>query len=274
MKVIRLIALVSLFSLSACSSFMRSIRGDEEPSATSNRAPASNGSALTLNNGGDPANARLTGQPDTVGPHLSANEFSPQTRMFDDRAGRGYRRQSDPWEGTGPANEGSLWNADGQDNFYFSRNTRKKLGDIVLVKLEPDVIDAMNSKINTLLTRSLPRQMVADEAGKKAGDKVADKIASATGSNGLGRAVGDAASNRVVAAIDKKENHIDIEEIPVRLVETLPRSSFRVEGSRRVNVRGAPYLLKISGVVRDEDLGGTGVVATSKVFDSKMELTR
>ncbi len=252
---------------------MSALRGEDDESSAVARAPSSNGKAISLDNGGNAETSRLAGQPDTVGPNLGANEFASRSKLNDDKASRGYRRQADPWDGTGPQNEGSLWNPDGQDNFYFTRNTRKKLGDILLVKLEPDVVEAMNTKINTLLARTLPQQVIADEAGRKAGEKISDKVGTAMGSPNIGRAVGDAAGNRVVAALDAKENHIDIEEIPVRLTESLPRSSFKVEGSRRVNVRGAPYLLKITGTVRDEDIG-SGTVATSKVFDSKMELTR
>ncbi len=261
--------------LASCSSFIRSITGDgSDESTSSSRAPASNGKSVTLDNGGATVLPSQSGLPEPSGPNLAANEFAAKAQLSSEKAARGYRRQADPWDGTGPFNEGSLWNPDGQDNFYFSKNLKHKLGDIVMVKLEPDVSDALNTKIASLLPRNSVNQVVADEAGRAAGENVASRVGTALGNANIGNAIGGAAANRVTASIEQKVKYLDVEEIPVRIIESLDRASFRVEGARRVNIRSAPYMLKITGIIRDEDIGANSTVATSKVFDSKMELTR
>ena len=184
-------------------------------------------------------------------------------------------RKADPFDATGPYTEGSLWNGDSQDNFYFSKNVLHKVGDILIVKMEPDVSDALNQKIASILGRNSVQQVVADEAGKAAGAAAANAVGNATGNQNIGKAVGAAAADRTVAAIDEGTPHyIDVDEMSVRITEILPRSSYRIEGTKRVFVKNNPYTLRYFGVVRDEDIGSSSMLVSSKVIDSKLEMTK
>lgn len=266
---------LTALTLSGCASLIESIKGEEAPAPVSARAPASVGRAITIDNGSNSAGASLaSGTPEPSGPNLGANEFAAQARVANERSAKGFRSASDPWDGTGPVNEGSLWNPDSQDNFYFSKNLLHKVGDILIVKVEADVNDALNTKVASILERNTVNEVVADEAGKAVKDAVSKKVGTAIGNQNIGNAVGAAAGARAVAALDPKQKYIDLEDIPVRIVATLPRNTFRVEGARRVMIRNAPYQLKLSGIVRDEDIGGSAMIASNKVLESKMELTR
>lgn len=266
---------VGALNLSGCASLIESIKGEDAPEAPAVRAPASVGRAITIDNGSNNAGASLaSAAPEPSGPNLGANEFAAQARVANERASKGFRSSADPWDGTGPVNEGSLWNPDSQDNFYFSKNLLHKVGDILIVKVENDVNDALNTKVASILERNTVNEVVADEAGKAVTDAVSKKVGTAIGNQNIGNAVGAAAGARAVAAIETKQKYIDLEDIPVRIVATLPRNTFRVEGSRRVMIRNAPYQLKLSGIVRDEDIGGSALIASNKVLESKMELTR
>lgn len=272
-----LATLVALFGLGGCASWMDAIKndGEEATPVAETRAPASNGRAVTIDNGSDAPGAKLVAtQPEAIGANLGAQEFAAPTRQVNNRAAQGFRSGADPWDGTGPVNEGSLWNPDSQDNFYFSKNLLHKIGDILIVKVEADVNDALNTKVSALLDRSNVNQVVADEAGKAVGTAVAKKVGTALGNDNVAQAVGAATAARTTAALEPKTKYIDLEEIPVRITAVMPRNTFKVEGARRVSIRNAPYQLKLSGVVRDEDIGGNATVASNKVFESKMELTR
>lgn len=183
-------------------------------------------------------------------------------------------RKADPFDGTGPYYEASLWNQDTQDNFYFSKNILHKVGDILIVKVEPEVNDALNLKIAAALGRSGLQQVVADEAGKAAGDAVSQKVGTALGNQNIGNAAGAAVADRTIASLDSKPRYVDVDEMSVRITELLPRNSYRIEGSKRVFVKTTPYTLRYSGVVRDDDLGPSSVIASSKVIDSKMEMVK
>ena len=274
-------ALLAL-SFAGCSSwihsFKNSITGDEQVDVPENTSqfttPAARGPAsiTAYDNRSGTAPAPLQAQP--TGPDLSASEFAPLARLSDDSAARGYRRQASPWDGTGPANEGSLWNSDSQDGYLFTKNLLYKIGDIIVVKVEPEINNTLNFEIASLLGRTTVQQVAADEAGRKIASVAAQKTEKALGSAALGNAVGQAAAQATVNALDANTRYVDISDIPVRITETLARNSYKVEGARRVYIRNAPYQVKISGVVRDEDIGPTRMIASSRIFESKMELTK
>lgn len=183
-------------------------------------------------------------------------------------------RKADPFDGTGPFNEASLWNPDSQDNFYFSKNVLHKIGDLLIVKMEPEVNDSLNLRIASVLGRNSVQQVVADEAGKAAAAGVEQKVGQAIGNENIAKAVGAAAGERTVAALDERPKYVDVDEISVRIMEMLPRNTYRVEGTRRVFVKSTPYTLRYSGVVRDEDVGPSSMIASSKIIDSRLEMVR
>ena len=267
-------------SLSGCASWIKSFKssltGDDqvsvaETSAAPTRGPASitaydNRSGSTLAPSSLPSASNA--------PDLAASEFAPLARLSDDRASRGYRRDATPWDGTGAANEGSVWNQDSQDGYLFTKNLLYKIGDIIVVKVEPEINNTLNYEIAAILGRTSVQQVAADEAARKVASEAAKRTEKALGSPALGTAVGQAAGDATRSALDSNVRYVDISDIPVRITETLARNSYKVEGARRVYIRNAPYQVKISGVVRDEDIGPTRMIASSRIFESKMELTK
>lgn len=192
----------------------------------------------------------------------------------DDTPAPTVRRKADPFDGTGPVNEGSLWDPEAQDNFYFSKNLMHKVGDLLVVKMEPEVSDALNLRIAAVVGRSSVQQVVADEAGKAVGTAVEQKVGDATGNANIAKAVGAAATDRAVASLDEKPRYVDLDEVSVRIAEVLPRNAYRIEGGKRITIRNSPYQLKYSGVVRDEDIGAGSIITSSKVIDSRLEMAK
>jgi|GEM_PF-1324507 len=284
MRKISLVCLPGLFALGACGTLadlkasltgedqVQSADASQSSAGVPTRGPAS---IVAYDNRGPTGGITGAAPPnDPVGPDLSANEFAALSKQNDDRAARGYRRNASPWDGTGAANEGSLWNADAQDGFYFTKNLLFKIGDIVVVKIEPEVNQSLNFEIASLLGRTSVGQVVADEAGRKVASEVEGRVGKALGSEKIGEAVGAAAAEQATRALDPNARYVDISDIPVRIIETLPRNSYRVEGARRIYIKNAPYQIKLTGVVRDEDIGPQRMVASSRLFESKMELTK
>lgn len=264
-----LLAGLCLTTLASCASWFHSPK-----EVDTGRAPASSGTGSVMiydQSSGleiDPA----TQAP--IGADLGRNEFSRQSSLHNERSKSGFRRQANPWDGTGPVNEGSLWNPDSQDGFLFSRNLLHKVGDVLIVKMESDINTALNTKIESLLGRQRLQDVVADETGKVVKEKTSEKVSDAVGNENVGAAVGRALGERTVASLESKSSYVQLDEVPVRILEVLPRNTFRVEGSKRITVMNAPYTFKMSGLVRDEDIGNVSMVSSSKLFESKMELTR
>jgi flagellar basal body L-ring protein FlgH len=248
-----------------------------EPSADESRSPASStgtaanpGSILIEDRSYDPAREKEN----PSGPDLSKTEFGAQGNWLRNGPDNNNKSGFDPWFGTGPENEGSLWRPDTQDNFYFSRNTKFKVGDVILVKVESAVNDSLNSRIASIIGRNSVRQVVTDETSKAIGDKVAGEVKKATGNDNIAKAVGADTKQRASAAMDKGERYVSVDEIPVRLTEYISGGRFKVDGSSRVLIKGAPYQVHLKGILREEDVQGNGTIASNQVLESKLELTK
>jgi flagellar basal body L-ring protein FlgH len=260
-------------ALSACSSMRDFFLGQNDEA--SSRAPASVVDASvseTNTQSSSDGRAPASVQPATLGANENANEI----RLNDDRAHRGYRSNSDPWLGTASDNEGSLWNGETQDNFYFSRNNQFKVGDFVIMKLDNDLSESLNLKMATLYQpdHKSTRTVVAEEAGKAAGDKIANAVAKVTGNANVGAAVGADVADRAIASIDGNEKLFDLQEVPLRITEVLPRGGLRVEGTKKIFKKNVAFDLKVEGTIRDEDIGPSRTIASSRLMESKVELTK
>jgi flagellar basal body L-ring protein FlgH len=276
MRTSLVVPLAALLLTSGCASTFSKVGrwlgmgGDEKVSA---RAPAANSDTTTL---GDQDLMRTHAADDN--PNLGGSEFSPQQRLFDERAQRGYRRNADPWQATGNYNEGSLWNADSQDNYLFTRNMVNKVGDFVIVKLEADLQEVLNSKLTALYrpagSKPKLKDTIAEEAGKAAGDKVSDAVEKTIGNKAIADAAGNDVQDRTVAALTEKPRYFTTKEVPVRITEVNGRGTIKIEGVRRLFLKNGAFDLKVSGVIREEDLGPSRMVASSRLMDQKVEITR
>jgi len=265
---------LALFLLSSCASTFRSWKAALTGEDTSQgRSPASSSSnnELSIDNR---SGASIDEESDPGGPNLAQSELMSQSGHYDERAARGFRTGASPWRGTEPFNEGSLWNPDSQDGYLFSRNLLHKKGDIILVKLDPEVNDVLNEKITQMLGRSTLNQVIADEAGKSIGAEVNKKVATALGNKNIADAVGSEVANRTVSSIEGNNRYVDVDSIPVRIIEYLPRNTFAVVGSRRIYIKNAAYQLRLQGIVRDEDIGVSNAVSSNLVFESKLEIVK
>lgn len=273
----RMIVLASLILLtSACSSLMNDIKtamlGDEAVAEQQDvRAPASNNRVEIDNRTGADFSGTEQGP---RGPTLGTNDFAHYSSHNNVRSGQGFRSNSNPWSGVGPSSEGSLWKDDTQDNFYFARNVIYSLGDLMVVTIDNEINDALNLRIAQILGRTSVQQVVADEAGKAAGNEAERQVQKVTGNDRIAEAVGKDIEGRTVASLDAKKRYVDVDNVTVRITELLNRGSYRIEGTKRVFVKDAPYNVKFSGIVRDEDIGANKMIASKAVLESKVELTR
>jgi hypothetical protein len=190
-----------VFFAVGCASTMKnwraSLMGDSE---VSSRSPASTQELSIENKSG----TALDDETDALGPDLASHELVPGQSHYNEKSSLGFRRNANPWYGTQPDNEGSLWNSDSQDGFLFSKNLLHKIGDIIIVKIEPDISETLNEKIDSMLGRSSLNHVVADEAGNLAKDKIKGKVRKALGNDNVGEAVGEAAKERTVSSLETK----------------------------------------------------------------------
>lgn len=265
--------------LAGCSSWMNDIKTamvgeDTVVDSEGSRSPASveNSNRVEIDNrtGADFSSSNQKPR----GPQLGASEFTNSYSHNNSRSNQGFRSGSNPWSGVGDPSEGSLWRDDTQDNFYFARNVIYSVGDLLVVNIDSEINDALNLRIAQIIGRTSVQQVVADEAGKAAGNEVEKKVQDALGNDKIADAVGKEVQNRTISSLEGSKKFIDVDSVTVRITEILPRGSYRVEGTKRVFVKDAPYSVKYSGIVRDEDIGANKMIASKSVLESKVELTK
>ncbi|HVJ66045.1 MAG TPA: flagellar basal body L-ring protein FlgH [Bdellovibrionota bacterium] len=271
-------ALLVLMSFTGCSSFMGDMRsamlGEEsvaEPQV--DRAPASTGNNRVEIDNRTGADYSVPA-PGPRGPTLGNNDFAHFSSQQNAKSTQGFRSGANPWGGVGTANEGSLWRDDTQDNFYFARNVIYSVGDLFVVNIDTEINDALNLRIAQILGRTSVQQVVADEAGKTVGNEAEKQVQKVIGNDRVAEAVGRDLEQRTIASIDSKPRYVDVDNVTVRITELLNRGSYRIEGTKRVFVKDAPYNVKFSGIVRDEDIGANKMIASKSVLESKVELTK
>jgi len=277
MKLLKFFAI--LFLTQGCSSTVKKVSRwmglEEAPKPEVARAPASETDNTTLS---EQEVIGAAGDSAGSAPNLGQNEFSPQSRLFNEKAQNGYRRNVDPWTVTGNYNEGSLWNADSQDNYLFTRNMLFKVGDFVMIKIEPDLQETLNAKLTALYkpANSKPslKDTVTDEAGKAAGAKVGEAVEKAIGNKAIADAAAGETQSRTVAAFTEKARFFTTKEVPVRIVEITSRGAIKVEGAKKLFLKNGAFDLKVSGVLREEDIGPSKLVASSRLMDSKVEIIK
>ncbi len=267
-----------LSSLGACSTWM-SLWGDEEGASSDSgesRAPASSSGEVAIDNSLPATGLPVSDSDDRQGPNLSASEFNSKMSYSNDASSRGYRRNASPWDGLGPTNEGSLWDDTAQDNFYFVRNNMFRVGDIIVVTVEQGINDTLNTRISALVNRGAPSMLAAatSNAVQNAMGVRTPAELSASGAKPNNAEIAAAATKAAIQEMRGPDRFVDVDELTVRITEILPRNTFRVSGGRRVYIRNAPYQLKLNGIVRSEDVSASRVIASGRVLDSKLELTR
>jgi flagellar basal body L-ring protein FlgH len=215
-------------------------------------------------------------QENAVGPDLGRNEYANLQRLYNERSRVGYRSHSDPWDGAGTNNEGSLWDPNTQDNFYFTRNMKFRVGDFITLTVDPDMSESINTRMNGLYKpkRKSTRNVIAAEAGKLAGAKVEKAISKDLKNSELSRSVAQDVTDLTQEALEARNRYFTTREIPVRVVEVNNRGQLRVTGTKKLFLRNASFDLTISGLIREDDIESSRMIASSKLMESKVDLTK
>lgn len=270
-----MLALFSCFALSGCSGLLDSLREEsEEAEREAQREEAYYGGKtrqarrLSANNVSDYAGevgARARNQ---------FSEFSDRAAAAGENAQRRYSRAD--FIDNQP-NENSLWNAQGQSNYYFAQNNRFDNGDLVIVSVDR----GLRREIQYALWKSLPteqrriKRKLASEADKlkqgvKSGEKDAEKAAAA-----VAQAASSAAreADERAAAEEAAKSSMGAEKdgdlIRMEIVENLGNGLVRLQGEKRVIYRGRPKFVEVSALARGSDIDAQSKMNAQSFLDMR-----
>lgn len=244
-KINLILLLLSMFALSSCASLGKMIRtmaGTE--SSTPVETKPKNAFSENKNYQAYPLPNRKYG-------HMNKDRFEEEAKV--------------------DASEGSLWVNEGQGSYLFTQNQRRLEGDVLNVNIEDAAEKQLSAKMtvisNLLKQRSAPainRSIASVEGG---GGTVAPTANAATDA----APAAGAASAAAAKTEDKKEEALDVKQIPTRVIAAYPDGSYRVKGSRSIMIEKKEFKVLVTGLVRGSDILDDGV-ASNKLLDSKFDI--
>ncbi len=146
----------------------------------------------------------------------------------------------------------SLW-SDQAANLYQDQEITFEIGDVITVIIEENT-DAFQSA-NTSLSQG---SSVDADAGTGIFDFIKGFGFSYSDEDG---AEGETARRGQIRG-----------DITTLITEAYPNGNFKIEGSKKITINGEDQVIKLSGIIRPEDITKENTIISKKVADASIEL--
>ena len=182
--------------------------------------------------------------------------------------------------------DGSLWNSDGQTNYYLTKNKIRGVGDIVSIVVD----DGMVADIATEIKRSLTpeeREMEIEVAQAELKQKA------------MGQGSKDATAGRAPAAEEKdKEKQTDKKDVEVpeatfadvdlkknielktgenimaEVLERYPNGNYKIRGVKRVRYKNGYRMMNVLAIAKNSDITEDDQIQAGKLYEYRLEAIR
>jgi flagellar L-ring protein precursor FlgH len=207
---------------------------------------------------------------ETVGMEPTTPDGEPITRFSEnpnvvsvsDRNYKRMTRQRMEEEAELHAQAGSMWVMEGQGAYLFAQNKSRKEGDLLNVKIEGSAQKQIETKVSVI--KKLLKQLEEEEL-KSNGPPAQDRLAENGGADAK-RAPAAAAPKA-----EEKEEPLQLDLVPTRIVERLADGNYRVKGQQPFMIGKREYKVIVTGLIRAEDFNDEGV-GSSKLLDPQYDV--
>ncbi|MCB1772745.1 MAG: flagellar basal body L-ring protein FlgH [Gammaproteobacteria bacterium] len=163
---------------------------------------------------------------------------------------------------TAPQGDGSIYHA-GFERSWFEAVRARRVGDILLVNLVEDT-EATHTNSGTL-NRS---NTTAITNPTLFGSTPKFGLPGLDGSYNLGQSL--SSSTAFSGDADNTQNNEFTGSISVTVYEVLPNGYLRVRGEKRIGMTGGNEYIRVSGIVRPEDIDPANTVDSTRVADATL----
>ncbi len=246
----KVLSLLLFFSLTACSSFGKFMKGLVSDDTPQKVAKANQPQKKITSYKSRPNFGRKTGLPKKYG-RMTVDRFEAEAKINE--------------------NDGSLWVDEGQNSFLFTQNKRRQEGDILNVRLEDAATKQLQSKVNVISSLIKAKQSAKRTIANAAANTVsgaANKVASKIDTTGQSQAQ---PQQNFQKKKEQADTNLNVKTVPSRVVATYPDGSYRVMGSQNVLIDGTEFKVLVTGLVKGKDIADDSV-ASSKMLDSKFDI--
>lgn len=173
----------------------------------------------------------------------------------------------------------SLWNPQGQSNYYFARNNRFEQGDLVVVTIDR----MLKREIQYALWKSLPSEQrrirkkrepasegkTDPKTGAATPPAAPAETANARPSEAEERAAAEESAKSSMSTNDK-----DSDMIRMEIVENMGNGLVRLQGQKRVIYRGRPRFIDVSALVRGREIDDQAKTNSQSFLDMRTRVVQ
>lgn len=162
------------------------------------------------------------------------------------------------------AQAGSMWVMEGQGAYLFSQNKTRREGDLLNIKIDGAAQKQIETKVAVI--KKLLKQL---EDQQKQDQDAANPPKLAEGAEGANQK--EAARAPASEKKEDKEEPLQIEAVPTRIVEKLQDGNYRIKGAQPFMIGKREYKVLVTGVIRPEDFNDQGI-PSAKLLDPQYDV--
>ena len=165
--------------------------------------------------------------------------------------------------------EGALWPGDTPQNFLFSDDKAKRVGDIITVTINETATSTQSATTDTEKSTSLDMQ-ANNVLGLPSNLGVQNFLGMGTG---FDPRVSASVNNTNQGSGSVTRNGTLTGTISALITEILPSGNFKIEGRRSVTVNHEEQIMVLRGVIRPQDINFDNTIASISIADASISLT-
>ncbi len=247
--------LILLMLLNSCASYINKIhsqiKNGERRQQMSSNAGVAPGRDIPYNPfSRKQFDKRPINNPVTFNSAAQSAERPPSVRRQYHAGKRRYQADDLVDQGT----SGSLWTGQDKENYLFSDNRQKTLGDMIII----DVLEDLRNDIANELKRAFPVAVARKKTDKKGEAKAEDPAAPA----------GSPAKPE-----DPNDTKI-YDKISGQVIEIISKDYILVRGRKEVLFRKQKRLIDVQALVSKNDLTNDDTIVSDKILEQKITVLR
>jgi hypothetical protein len=261
---------------------------DRQPSASAGRM---GGQGTWINSGEDDRTAmrRPGSQEDENGSPLAARP--PMQKKF--KSGNRATRNDFVDDGKG---DGSLWNSDGQTNYFLTKNNIHSDGDLVSVVTDEEFLKDIAAELKRTMTpdeRENEMELAQERNRRRANGLPEDPNAVPTKDDKVASAQSAPARSPASATDGEFKKEIDVppvawtdvdlrksmemkagDPVMMEVLERYPNGNYKLRGLKRVRIHGQQKMVSVVAIAKHADISPEETIPAGKLYEYRIEAVR
>ncbi len=186
--------------------------------------------------------------------------------------------------------DGSLWNSDGQTNYFLTKNNIHTQGSLITVATEDEFIRDVAAELKRTLSpdeREAEMEIAQERMRRKAmglpeEEAAGDKVASSQA--GANRAPASAAEpGKDVQIPSATWADVDVRKsmefkagdpIMMEVLERYPNGNYKLRGLKRIRFRGQSKMVSVIAIAKHTDISPEETISSGKLYEYRIESVR